>query len=268
MYFGGGYPPVGIKTFPMNILLFGSDRFTVKCIQGIFRRKLEIFKSLDVVLPYSGGQEMRKFALENDLRTFTAPKSTLTNWTVPSQYDLALVISFGYFLPADLIKKFPLGGINIHPSLLPKYRGASPIQYTILNQDPVGGVSIINLNHKSFDSGKILSQKKLPINHPIHFDRLLNDLGDLGSNMLVETLLNFESQRANATSQDPKTVTKAPKILKSQALVDWNNDTCADVFAKYNAFGNNPALYSILRSKRIQLLDFYLMLHLARFTLM
>ena len=242
----------------MNILLFGSDRFTVKCIQGIFQRRNKLLKGLDVVLPHSGGEVMEKFAIDNNLKTFKPLKSALPDWVLPNQYDLALVISYGYFLPSRLIQKFPLGGINVHPSLLPKYRGTSPIQYTILNQDPVGGVSIINLNPRVFDSGKILSQRPMEIKHPINFDGLLDKMGDLGSTMLVDTLSNFEAQKLNAKNQDPNLITKAPKITKAEAFINWHNDTCARIFAKHNAFGAKMPLYSTIRSKRIQLLEIHM----------
>jgi methionyl-tRNA formyltransferase len=83
----------------------------------------------------------------------------LDDWKVPSdkEYDLAVVVSFGYFIPPHIISQFKYGAINVHPSLLPKYRGASPIQHAIMYGDEETGVSIQELDDKKFDAGKILA---------------------------------------------------------------------------------------------------------------
>ncbi|KAI9026546.1 formyl transferase [Phycomyces nitens] len=88
-------------------------------------------------------------------------EKTLDNWKVPGKFDLGVVVSFGYFIPPHVIKSFEKGAINVHPSLLPKYRGAAPIQHTILGGDEETGVTVQELDDKAFDAGRILSQKKV-----------------------------------------------------------------------------------------------------------
>lgn len=76
-------------------------------------------------------------------------------------YDLGVVVSFGYFIPPPVIQSFKYGAINVHPSLLPRHRGAAPIQHTILTGDDETGVTVQELSEKAFDAGRILTQKTL-----------------------------------------------------------------------------------------------------------
>lgn len=88
---------------------------------------------------------------------------TLNDWHLPKdqQYDLGVVVSFGYFIPPHIISQFRFGAINVHPSLLPKYRGAAPIQHAIINGDHETGVTVQELDDKEFDAGRILAQERV-----------------------------------------------------------------------------------------------------------
>ncbi|KAI9336662.1 formyl transferase, partial [Pilaira anomala] len=104
-------------------------------------------------------------AESNRLEIFCTPPSAkdLSNWKVPTdkQYDLGVVVSFGYFIPPHIISAFKYGAVNVHPSLLPKYRGAAPIQHAIMYGDSETGVSVQELDDKEFDAGRILTQEKV-----------------------------------------------------------------------------------------------------------
>ncbi|KAI8051440.1 formyl transferase [Syncephalis plumigaleata] len=94
------------------------------------------------------------------------PPKTLRGWPVPvasdgKPFDLAVVVSFGYFLPATLLQTFKWGGINVHPSLLPKYRGAAPIQHAIIDGINETGVTVQELDHHQFDAGNILLSERV-----------------------------------------------------------------------------------------------------------
>lgn len=107
---------------------------------------------------------------------FTPPSATdLDNWKVPTDksYDLGVVVSFGYFIPPHIISSFKYGAVNVHPSLLPKYRGAAPIQHAIMYGDEETGVSIQELDDREFDAGRILVQKKVVRANRGHVDKSL-----------------------------------------------------------------------------------------------
>ncbi len=131
-----------------------------------------------------------------------------------------------------------MGGLNVHPSLLPKYRGSSPIQYTILNKDSKSGVSIIGLCTKSFDSGSILEQRVIDIDYPVEFTQLHDKLANLGSLALIDTLRNFDEKFKSATIQNESEVSKAPKLSPSDSEICWHNESADRIFRLYNALGN------------------------------
>lgn len=141
-------------------------------------------------------------------------------------YDLGVVVSFGYFIPSRVIESFRLGMINIHPSLLPKYRGASPVQYTLWEGETETGVSIITVHPNKIDGGKILKQSRLPVDALATFGSLSQQLALLGANDLLETISNYDSAVANAYEPDHSQdlgIT-APKIKKEEGRVQWHKD--------------------------------------------
>lgn len=127
------------------------------------------------------------------------------------RFDYLVVASFGHFIPEKLLNHFPRN-LNMHPSLLPKYRGASPIQFTILNKDSIAGVSIIELHPKSFDKGRVLLQQPL---QGIDLARVTYAdlsvlLAKLGGTLLTKAIDEFSS--LTPVTQDDAQASKAPKL--------------------------------------------------------
>jgi methionyl-tRNA formyltransferase len=117
--------------------------------------------------------------------------STFKTWQPPSTpFDLIIAVSFGLFIPASMILSLPFGGLNVHPSLLPRYRGAAPIQRTLLNLDRETGVTIQTLDPQRFDHGSILLQTSPPLRvaKDTSYKALHDTLAEQGAEMLVETL--------------------------------------------------------------------------------
>ncbi|KAJ3345626.1 hypothetical protein HDU91_007292 [Kappamyces sp. JEL0680] len=227
--------------YPFNILYFGSDEFSAQCLSGLLGHRQKLIKHLELVVPASGSRVMQDVAEKHGINFYHAPKNSLSGWKIPNRsvsFDLAVVVSFGYFLPKSLLEQFSYGGINIHPSLLPKYRGSSPIQYTILNRDSVAGVSIIELSPKAFDAGKILDQRKVEIQHPISYLDLQHQLAAKGTSALIDTLEHFELRRSSAQVQDEALVTKAGKIKVEDAMLHWDRLAAVDAYTMFNAFGH------------------------------
>jgi methionyl-tRNA formyltransferase len=144
---------------------------------------------------------LKKYALSNGLQVFDAPLSRQEfskwspEWLKKNTFDFGVVVSFGYFIPRGILELFSKGVVNVHPSLLPKYRGAAPIHHTILNGDKETGISIINLDPSRFDAGTILKQENVVIPNPetITFQELHDMLADKGGSNLVDTIRNFDS---------------------------------------------------------------------------
>jgi len=138
--------------------------------------------------------------------------------------DLLVVAAYGQILSKDVLSIPSRGTINVHASLLPKYRGAAPVAYAILNGDAQTGVTIIKVT-PGLDSGRMLVQKTIDILADDTTGSLEARLAQLGAKLVVEAVRKYLSGRAVVgVKQDPDLVTKAPKIKKELGLIDWSKD--------------------------------------------
>jgi methionyl-tRNA formyltransferase len=134
--------------------------------------------------------------------------------------EIGVVAAFGQKIGPAILSALRRGCINIHASLLPKYRGAAPYQWAIINGEPVTGVTIFQLEER-WDAGPIWSQRETPIGQTETADELHDRLAVLGAELLIETLASIESGRAQPRLQDPAQSTRAPKLTKADAVIDW-----------------------------------------------
>lgn len=154
-------------------------------------------------------------------------------------YDIALVASFGQILSEEFLNHRLT--INVHPSLLPKYRGATPIQSAILNGDSVTGVTIMKLD-KEVDAGDILLQQKVSIDGDETYAQLSLRLGQIGGDMAVKTLDLIESGKAKFKAQDHSKATFVRLIKKEDGHLDFNA-TADEIVNKFRALGDKPGVY-------------------------
>jgi methionyl-tRNA formyltransferase len=214
--------------------------------------------------------ETKGVAESNQLSIYHTPPQvkTLTNWQVPSEkpYDLGVVVSFGYFIPPHIISSLKYGAVNVHPSLLPKYRGAAPIQHAIMYGDAETGVTIQELDDREFDAGRILAQKAFDLStSPPVYSSLKEKLASVGSRMLVDTLRHLKQRKANAMTQDVSKATKAPKIKKEWAEIDFSKMSAWQAEQMNRAIGEQYPLRTIYQTNKkkskdivVQLLDLHL----------
>ncbi len=135
--------------------------------------------------------------------------------------ELGIVAAFGQKLGPRLLVSLPHGFINIHGSLLPKYRGAAPYQHAILAGDDVTGVTIFQINER-WDAGSIWSTAQTPIGETETADELHDRLARIGAELIVETLREFQAGRIQPAPQDVAAATRAPKLTKADGYVDWS----------------------------------------------
>jgi len=135
--------------------------------------------------------------------------------------DISVVVAFGMMIP-DLIIDLPRHNtINLHGSLLPKYRGAAPMQYSVMNGDSETGVSIMYVTAR-LDAGDVILSKSIPLNENTSYGEVHDSLADLGAEALIEALEMIESGRAVRIPQDETKVTFAPSISKEECVIDWS----------------------------------------------
>ncbi|QWS03388.1 methionyl-tRNA formyltransferase [Limosilactobacillus reuteri] len=136
------------------------------------------------------------------------------------QPDLMITAAYGQFLPTKLLTAAKIAAINVHGSLLPKYRGGAPIQYSIINGDKETGVSIMYMV-KKMDAGDIISQRSIPIEDTDDSGTMFKKLSLLGRDLLLETLPKLISGDVNPVAQDPDNVVFSPNITSEQEQIDF-----------------------------------------------
>jgi methionyl-tRNA formyltransferase len=134
--------------------------------------------------------------------------------------DLVVLVAFGQILPKDIIDGPPMGCINVHPSLLPKYRGAAPMNWALIRGETKTGVSIMRMD-EGVDSGDILIQEETPIEQGETFDRLHDRLSILGAQCLLRALEGLAAGTIQRKPQDHAFATLAPRLKKEDGLIRW-----------------------------------------------
>ena len=166
--------------------------------------------------------------------------------------DLVIVVAYGKILPKKLLNLENILFINVHASLLPKWRGAAPIQRAIMNMDQETGVSIMKIVPE-LDAGPVLIQSKIKITKEINHKELSGKMSELGAKLILDTLKLIEDKKVNFIDQNESEATYAKKIEKKETKLNWNDD--ADkVIAKINAFCPNPGSWFELNGIRIKII--------------
>ena len=135
--------------------------------------------------------------------------------------DLFVVVAYGQYIPIRIIQLAPHEAINVHPSLLPKYRGSAPIQWAIANGDRITGVSIIHLAQK-MDAGDILRQETYPIVDDDTSGVLHDKLAVFGAKLLLRAIDDIRNGTVSCTEQDESTVVEVRKLTKEDGIIDWS----------------------------------------------
>ena len=181
------------------------------------------------------------WAKENNIKCLKPEKLTSEFIENLEETELNIVVAYGKIMPEILIKKPELGTINIHYSLLPKYRGASPLEACLLNGDEETGVSIQQMEYK-LDSGAILREEKIDIGINDTKEELRETLINLGANVLAEILPQIKNKEIVPTPQDESKASFCKKINKEDGEIDINGDA-KENWNKYRAYAGWPGTF-------------------------
>lgn len=224
-------PPVKVWAIENNIPYIQPEKITLEQIHTA----LETLGSRD-------GDEQRKSSTED----FCGLESSV---------NLFIVVAYGKILSEELIKLPSLGSINIHYSLLPKYRGASPVESAILNGEKETGISIQQMEYK-MDSGPIIAEEKINIEKDENTIDLKERLINIGGKLLVQNLPNIFNQNIKLTPQDETGATFCKKIKKEDGLIDisdyesWSKEKHKETYNKYRAYISWPRTFFFQDGKR------------------
>lgn len=166
---------------------------------------------------------VKKLAVENGIKVLQPAKlggSEEMQEIIDLQPDFLITAAYGQFLPTKLLNAAQIAAINIHGSLLPKYRGGAPVQYSIINGDEKTGVTIMYMV-KKMDAGDMISQRAIPIEKDDDNGTMFKKLSILGRDLLLETLPDLISGNVHPQKQDPAKVTFSPNISSGQERIDY-----------------------------------------------
>lgn len=247
-------PSYQMKKYPpWKILFFGSDDFSLETLK-ILKNNMEssgnrCVQSIEVACK-STPCKVRSFAEKHSLMIHTWPIPTMKD-----KYDIGVVVSFGRLIPTRVIRMFPHGILNVHASLLPRWRGAAPIIHSILNGDETTGISIMEIRPKKFDIGPLLLQKAYDIPSKCTMMELRSFLGKEGAKLLLETLFQLNCLEILESEQGHYGITYAHKVKPYMAYINWAEQTTIQIERQYRALHEMMPLKTRWKNEDLKLLD-------------
>ncbi|MGD0279042.1 MAG: methionyl-tRNA formyltransferase [Smithella sp.] len=167
--------------------------------------------------------------------------------------DMVVVAAFGQILPEDIIEYPPLKCLNIHPSLLPKYRGAAPLNWQIIRGETRTGVTIM-LMDEGMDSGDILMQEETPLGEDETYGDLHDRLARLGAALLIKTIEQMVDGTAKRVPQDAAAMTLAPRLKKETGKINWR-DNASGIVNLIRGMSPSPAAYTLLEGQALKIFN-------------
>ncbi len=260
----------------MNIIFFGSSTDSV-IVADSLHKKFPISCIITQPAKPVGRKKIltptpvETWAKNHQIPILSFPQDTEKSWKFANEEevinsvetfkpDLIITACYGQKIPAELIDKTPHGALNVHPSLLPRWRGGNPVPWTILAGDAQTGVTITTVT-KNFDDGRILAQKKIPLTEKDMPDELRKKLLTLGAELLVKILPKYIDGSLKGTVQKNEDVTIAKRLTRDDGFVPWNeffealqtNSHALD--RKFRAFSPWPGVWTMTPfSKRLKLI--------------
>lgn len=244
----------------LKILFMGTPDFAQESLKSIYDAGFEIIgvvtnpdkpKGRGMKLAYS---PVKEYALEKNLKIYQPIKiknnTEFLDEIKTLNPDVICVVAYGKILPKEILEIPKLGCINVHGSLLPKYRGAAPIQWAVLNGDKTTGITTMYMN-EGMDTGDMILKEEVEIGPEETTGDLWQKLSKIGGEILVKTLKLIEEGKAPREKQTEE-ATLAPMLNKEMALIDWEN---SDANKIHNLIrGLNPIMgaYSYIDGKKIK----------------
>lgn len=244
----------------LKILFMGTPDFALESLKALYEAKYNI---VGVVTnpdrPKGRGMKMiaspiKEYALEKHLEVYQPEKvrnnEEFLNTVKKINPDLICVVAYGKILPKELLEIPKMGCINVHGSLLPKYRGAAPIQWAVLNGDKKTGITTMYMN-EGMDTGDMILKEEVQIGKNETTGELWERLSKIGAKLLVETVEKIEDGTAPREKQ-PEDFTMAPMLHKEMANIDWDKKDATQI--KNLVRGLNPIMgaYTYLNGKKIK----------------
>ena len=246
---------------PLKIVFMGTPEFSLPTLEALFK------KNFNVVCVYTQpptkskrGQKINASPIEVFCKKNKINYKNPVNLNNEEELkffkklspDIVIVVAYGQIIPKFFLNIPNFGFINIHASLLPKWRGAAPIQRAIMNRDEKIGVSIMKIEEK-LDSGPILVSEELELDQNATHGEIEKQLSIMGANLLIKSLKNIEDGNSKFVDQVHSEATYAKKIDKSETKIDWNLDA-PKVLAHIHGLSPSPGAWFEYENERYKVL--------------
>lgn len=245
----------------LDLVFCGTPRFAVPTLEALveagFRVQLVVSqpdrpkgRGLDLV-----GSPVKQSALKLNL-AITQPDRIKSNDEFRSQLaalkpDAIIVVGYGRIIPQWMLDLPALGNINLHASLLPKYRGAAPIQWALANGETITGVTTMRIDG-GLDTGDILLQNELPITPDATSETIAPELASMGAKLMIETLHGLRAGTIQPRKQEDSQSSPAPILRKQDGLIDFSR-TAKEIHNRLRGFQPWPGVYTKFRGKTLQI---------------
>jgi len=241
-----------------KIIFFGTHNFATTILQGLIDSP---FISVELVVTQPDKPVGRKKILQKSPVKILAEQYnlpiiqplSLKNYQLPiTDYQVAIVAQYGLLIPKQLLDDSSHGFINIHTSLLPKYRGASPIQSALINGETETGVTIMKMD-EGLDTGPIISQKSIEIESDDTYLELDKKLAETGKIALLEAFSKYINNELQPISQDNSQATTCKQFSREDGKINWNK-TASQIYNQYRGLTPWPGVWTTWDDSRLKLL--------------
>lgn len=234
----------------MKLVIAATPKVAIPTISELKKvHQVEIVTQPD--RPAGRGKQLRQSEIAEAFQGVLKPESESELANILRGKDLLITIGYGRILKEETLALPKFGGINLHFSLLPKWRGAAPVQRAIEAGDKVSGVTVFQMD-KGMDTGPIWAQYEYPIPHGFSSPQLFDALSTLGVTAIVESLIKIESGASPVMQTGIPTIAK--KVTKDECSINWSSDT-QSIIRKVKAFAFNPGVTSSIRGQQIKIAE-------------
>jgi methionyl-tRNA formyltransferase len=244
----------------MKIAFFGTPEFATKSLEALHQ---DDDISVELVISQADKKVGRKLRLTPPPVKATAerlglkvsqPKNReeLLQTLKDLDVDFFVVIAYGMILSEEILNIPKIAPINIHASLLPKYRGASPLQQTLLNGDTEAGISIMKMT-KGMDEGPVFQMERIQISREDNLETLHDKLAKLGADLIAASLKNIKNQDLIAKDQGEEELSYCKKIQKEDGNINWHQNT-STILNQIRAYTPWPSAYTKLHDKTLKII--------------
>ncbi|KAK3072241.1 Methionyl-tRNA formyltransferase [Teratosphaeriaceae sp. CCFEE 6253] len=244
--------PLNAKTHdPLNILFCGADEFSIyslRALHSLQRSCPDKVASIDVLcrtdkrvgrgLKRTQHVPIKPIVTELGLRLHQI--DSFKDWQAPPDINLVVAVSFGLLVPSALLKAAKYGGLNVHPSLLPQFRGPAPIQHALLQRCTQTGVTLQTMHPTRFDHGVVLDQRVAQVRDAKGLRQMIELMGPIGADLLVDGIINgsFVPPYTGPPKLRAITASYAPKLTPQDRKIDWTAWTADDIVLRNDVLGD------------------------------